>query len=142
MWVPLALALLLLIQRYAQALLAPFKELGVYYIIIGKMLTQDVAHFVLVFAIFLVNYGIALFLTAPHFTLGSSQPDGSWHYLTAIQELMQLGLLGDELPVDFADEARSQPRVQRRESPPHPSGARSIDLALGLRSGGCSASSS
>ena len=41
-FVPLALSLLVLVQRIAQNALAPHDTLGVFYIVIEKMLTKDI----------------------------------------------------------------------------------------------------
>ena len=54
-WVTLAVPLLLLIRRFAQQTLAPHEELGVYYIIVNRMLTSDIVTFMIIFMIFLFN---------------------------------------------------------------------------------------
>ena len=101
-WVLLALPLLLLIQTFCQNLLKPSEGLSVFYIIVLRILQTDIAMFLVIFILFLVNYGIAMWLTAPPFTLATSQVDGSWGIAQMIQELTFLGLAGSELPVDPA----------------------------------------
>ena len=101
-WVLLALPLLLLIQTFFQNLLKPSEGLSVFYIIVLRILQTDIAMFLVIFFLFLVNYGIAMWLTAPPFTLATSQVDGQWGLLQMFQELTFLGLAGSELPVDPA----------------------------------------
>ena len=102
-WAFLAIPLLLAVQRFAQALVAPSQNLGTLYIITFKMLFSDVTRFMIIFAIFLLNYGLAMYLTVPPYVIDvtDDNSEGKWTLIAMFQDLVKLGLLGVELPMDF-----------------------------------------
>ena len=102
-WFFLAMPLLLAVQRFAQALVDPIQKIGTLYIITFKMLFSDVTRFMIIFAIFLLNYGLAMYLTVPPFVMDNTDDnsEGRWTLIAMLQDLVKLGLLGVELPMDF-----------------------------------------
>jgi len=103
-WIFVAFPLLMLFSSFAQNLLAPHEELGKFYLIVWRMFFGDITHFMIIFFIFLINYGLALFLTAPPHVMESNSPDGTWNWMFMLEDLTKLGLVGSELPVDFGHE--------------------------------------
>ena len=102
LWIFLSIPLLILVQQFAQNLLAPFEDLGKFYLLVWKIFSEDILQFMTIFMIFLFNYGLALFLNAPPHVLPSSNPaEGTWDLWYMIEDLMTLGLVGTELPVNF-----------------------------------------
>ena len=94
-WAFVAIPLLFSFQRFAQALLAPSKVMGVFYIIIFKILSHDITPFMIIFGIFLLNYGLAMYITAPPYLMDdtSDNNEGRWTLTYMIQDLVKLGLL-------------------------------------------------
>ena len=103
-WVLFALPLLRLISDFAQNMLAPLSGLGRFYIIVDRMLEHDVTQFLIIFIIYIVDCGVAMWLMAPRYVMDSSLGDGRWSFLAMTQELLMLGLIGTELPVSVSDE--------------------------------------
>ena len=180
-WPFLAIPLLLLIQRFAQNTLTASESLGKYYIFIWRIFDQAVLPFLVIFGIYLVNYGIALFLTAPRFVFGerhglaqrtraplhlcarfslaavslhicarfvhashtlltsvcalcgaagegrSDPSNGVWELTAMLEDVLLLGLVGKEMPIDFAHELDEC--VQRISSTPAPLAAPPASLA-------------
>ena len=67
----LSIPLLFLIQRAGRNLLAPFRHLGVFYIIVGRMLENDISSFIVLFVIWVFNYGMAMYLNVPSYVMES-----------------------------------------------------------------------
>ena len=100
MW--LAIPGLIEIQISAEECLTPFETLGILHTIVFRMLMQDIMPFMLVFSLFLLNYGTALYLTAPRWAFPEEQinGDGTWNFLSACQSLTSLAIYGDPLHFD------------------------------------------
>ena len=104
-WPFLAMPLLALIQIFAQNLLTPSETLGKYYIFIWRIFDVAVTPFIIIFLIYLINYGVALYLTAPRHVMDRVNPStGVWELGAMIEDVLLLGLIGSELPLDFAGE--------------------------------------
>ena len=133
-WTPLAIALLFAIQRFVSAICAPHEAIGSLYIIIFRILANDVFPFMKLFvraavdphprshsqkiirgrmlgshslsqSTFLISFGIAMYLTVPpyviHNTYHDTYADGKWPLSSMVQDLIELGILGEALPFDF-----------------------------------------
>ena len=46
-----------------------------------------------------MNYGLALYLTAPEHIMDHVNHEGRWNLVAAVQELISLALFGSELPL-------------------------------------------
>jgi len=114
--IPLSLASFLQIQAFFSALLFQFESLGVFYRMVFMMLFSDVANWVVLFVIFLMNYGMVLYITYPRFqpdfsnnltsvpaqmlTNDYSEPAPDFlSIMSATQSLVELAFIGE--PLDF-----------------------------------------
>ena len=101
---------------FFRSVLAPFENLGILYNTVFKMLGRDVTYWLVLFIIFLVNYGLLLmWITYPHFgTLGDSnrsRKDGTpvafepmealSGFTSALWALFQLAFIGEPIEVDL-----------------------------------------
>ena len=61
--IPLAFASVCGIGTFFSALLFPYETINVYYKMVFRMLTNDVYYWTLLFIIFLLNYGLVMYIT-------------------------------------------------------------------------------
>jgi len=118
--IPLSLASFLQIQAFCSALLFQFERLGVFYRMVFMMLFSDVASWVVLFVIFLINYGMVLYITYPRFepelslnltqipssmlTTQYSEPAPDFlSILSAVQSLVELAFIGEPLNFDLEE---------------------------------------
>ena len=101
--VALTVPLMLQLHTLMERLVMPFDNIGLFHSFVFCMLKTDVLVFLIIFLIFLVNYGLTMYLTAPAWVMGSVTADGRWKEAAAFQELISLGLFSTELAVKFDD---------------------------------------
>ncbi len=105
--VPLALGTALHSMSFFRALLSPFEKLGVFYNSCFKMLAKDVTYWLVLFAIFLLNYGFVMYVCyPPNFddpALTTSEPVETFvGFGTAVWSLFELGLIGERVDLNIA----------------------------------------
>ena len=118
--VPISLAAFLHATAFFKALLLPLERINVFYMTCFQMLSSDVKNWIVLFAIFLFNYGLVMFIVYPRF-----RPDGAATLPIAaatpealaaasaleepvpqltdanfIQALIELALIGERVEVD------------------------------------------
>mmetsp|Transcript_56145 Transcript_56145/g.111449 ORF Transcript_56145/g.111449 Transcript_56145/m.111449 type:complete len:986 (-) Transcript_56145:258-3215(-) len=96
-WIFMSMGILIEMQYFFLALVNPNQELGVLFITINKMLSNDIAKFMKVFAIVFINYGFAMYICYPR-TGDIFQPANSPEFNSlsaAVQALVELALLGE-----------------------------------------------
>lgn len=99
--VPIGIGLTMSIQNFFQSLLAPMETLGILYKSVFQMLANDVAKWLILFAIIFVNYGYFLAYTCyPSFNTLGFDPVPDFHSpLSAMWGLLQLAMLGEGFDV-------------------------------------------
>mmetsp|Transcript_15896 Transcript_15896/g.36188 ORF Transcript_15896/g.36188 Transcript_15896/m.36188 type:complete len:906 (-) Transcript_15896:167-2884(-) len=108
LWVPMAFALFFHVQNFSRTLLAPSERLGVLYISVFKMLASDVTDFVLLFVIFLMNYGLAMYISYPRAGSQTLEQVGSFNNpIDALNDLVTLAFTGDPIILNL-DRAQLQ----------------------------------
>jgi hypothetical protein len=96
-WIFMASGILLEMNFFFLALVNPDQELGILFITINKMLSQDIAKFMKVFTIIFINYGFAMYICYPRvgdIFLPLNSPEFN-SLSAAIQALIELALLGE-----------------------------------------------
>ena len=104
-WIFMSLGLLIEMQYFFLALVNPNQELGVLFITINKMLSNDILKFMKVFVIVFVNYGFAMYICYPR-TGDVFMPLNSPEFNSlsaATQALVELALLGETPVLKFGD---------------------------------------
>jgi hypothetical protein len=103
-WAFLALGLVVQMQYFFANLTMPSQDLGILFIMIGRMLGGDVTKFLKVFIIILINYGFAMYIAYPHtgdVFRSNFSPDMN-SIPSALQALIQMAVLGENIPIDFS----------------------------------------
>jgi len=105
--VPLAIGLLLHTSAFFQALLSPLERLGVLYTVCFKMLGKDVSNWLVLFAIFILNYGVVMYVCyPPNFSdsmLATADPVPNFEkFWPAFWSLIEAGLIGERIALDIA----------------------------------------
>jgi hypothetical protein len=105
--VPLALGIMLHAKAFFRALVTPWEKLGVLYNVCFKMLSKDVGHWLLLFAIFILNYGFVVYVCyPPNFSdpvLATADPvPGFNDFGTAVWSLIETGLIGERIQLDIS----------------------------------------
>ena len=105
--VPLALGILLHAKAFFRALVTPWEKLGVLYNVCFKMLGKDVGHWLMLFAIFILNYGFVVYVCyPPNFSdpvLATADPVPGFNgFGTAVWSLIETGLIGERIQLDIA----------------------------------------
>jgi len=103
--VPIGIGLTMSIQNFFRSLLAPMETLGILYKSVFQMLANDVAKWLILFAIIFVNYGYFLAYTCyPSFNTLGFDPVPDFHSpLSAMWGLLQLAMLGEGFDVNLGD---------------------------------------
>ena len=105
--VPLAIGLMLHTSAFFQALLSPLERLGVLYTVCFKMLGKDVSNWLVLFAIFILNYGVVMYVCYPpdfsESTLATADPVPNFEkFWPAFWSLIEAGLIGERIALDIA----------------------------------------
>ena len=104
LWIFLSIGILIEMMFFFDALTKPNQEVGILFIMIARMLGEDIAKFMKVFMIVFINYGFAMYICYPRtgdVFLPQQSPEFN-SLSAAVQTLMQLALLGDTPKVDIA----------------------------------------
>ena len=105
--VPLAIGLLLHTSAFFQALLSPLERLGVLYTVCFKMLGKDVSNWLVLFAIFILNYGVVMYVCyPPNFSdsmLATADPVPNFEkFWPAFWSLIEAGLISERIALDIS----------------------------------------
>lgn len=98
-WAWFAIPLLIEIQISADEFLMPSERLGIFHQLVFQMIFHDVVPFVCIFIIFLLNFGVAMYITMPPYGIGSDElnVDGNWNIISAAYDITALSFFGDSL---------------------------------------------
>jgi len=98
LWAVLALSLLIFVQAFFGALLAPFQRLGVFLHTSFKMMAKDISIFLALFAMFFFNYGFAMYICYPRAgQRGLPYVPHFNYFLGAVTEMAELAVTGDPI---------------------------------------------
>jgi len=105
--VPLAIGTAMHTTAFFRAALAPFEKLGIFYNTVFKMLSSDVTYWMILFIIFLLNYGFVMYVTYPaNFedpSLTTAEPFEHFvSFNTALWALFELAFLGEPVTANVA----------------------------------------
>ena len=118
--IPLSLASFFHCLAFFSALLFPFEKIGIFYKTCFKMLSSDVKNWIMLFFIFLLNYGMVMFIAYPRYVpevsemlpfvdptawsaaMALTEPVPSFlQFTTASQGLIELSLIGERVEYDL-----------------------------------------
>lgn len=114
----LSFACFLHTEAFFRSFLFEFERLGIFYKTVFKMLGSDVFYWIELFGIFLVNYGLVMYISYPRFTYSAAemaalppsvQVSSAWtepapkfgSFIGSMQALIELAFIGEPVELDL-----------------------------------------
>jgi len=105
LWLMLGLSLFAFASYFLGAIFAPYQQLGILWLTTLEMASNDVVKFLVLFVAFLINYGLAMYITFPKSGTSDEEleailPQFST-FLTAFQSMIELAMTGSPLRLNL-----------------------------------------